>query len=31
MDMEIKDYSPNQYFTKYSKVNGTQTIAILND
>jgi hypothetical protein len=29
--MEIKDYSSNQYFTKYSKVNSTQTIAVLND
>jgi len=31
MDIEIKDYSPNQYFTKYSKVNGTQTVTILNN
>jgi len=29
--MEIKDYSPNQYFTKYSEVNGTQTVTILNN
>jgi len=29
--MEIKDYSPNQYFTEYGKVNGIQTVAILND
>ena len=29
--MEIEDYLPNQYFTKYSKVNGIQTIAILNN
>ena len=29
--MEIKDYSPNQYFTKYSKVDGTQTVAVLNN
>ena len=29
--MEIKDYSFNQYFTKYSKVNSTQTIIILNN
>jgi len=29
--MEIKDYFPNQYFTKYGEVNGTQTIAVLND
>ncbi len=31
IDMEIKDYSPNQYFTKYSEVNGTQTVTVLND
>jgi hypothetical protein len=31
MDMEIKDYSPNQYFTEYSKVDGIQTITILNN
>jgi len=29
--MEIKDYLPNQYSTKYGKVNGTQTIAVLNN
>jgi len=29
--MEIKDYSPNQYFTEYSEVNGIQTIAVLNN
>jgi len=29
--MEIKDYLFNQYFTKYSKVNGIQTITILNN
>ena len=29
--MEIKNYSPNQYFTKYSKVDGTQTITVLNN
>jgi len=29
--MEIEDYSPNQYFTKYGKVNGIQTVAVLND
>jgi len=29
--MEIKDYSPNQYFTKYSEVDGTQTVAVLNN
>ena len=29
--MEIKDYSPDQYFIKYSKVDGTQTVAVLND
>jgi len=31
MDIEIKDYSPNQYFTKYSKVDGIQIITILNN
>jgi len=31
MDMKIKDYSPNQYFTKYGKVDGIQTITILNN
>jgi len=31
MDMEIEDYSPNQYFTEYGEVNGTQTVAVLND
>jgi len=29
--MEIEDYSPNQYFTKYSKVDGIQTVAVLNN
>jgi len=29
--MEIKDYFPNQYFTKYGKVDGIQTITILNN
>ena len=29
--MEIKEYLPNQYFTKYSKVDGTQTVTILNN
>jgi len=29
--MEIKDYSPNQYFTEYSEVDGIQTITILNN
>jgi len=29
--MEIKDYSPNQYFTEYGKVDGIQTVAVLND
>jgi len=29
--MEIKDYSPNQYFTKYGEVNGIQTVAVLNN
>ena len=31
MDIEIEDYLPNQYFTKYGKVNGTQTVAVLNN
>ncbi len=31
MDMEIKDYLPDQYFTEYGKVNGTQTVAVFND
>ena len=31
MDIEIKDYSPNQYFTEYGEVDSTQTVAILND
>jgi len=31
MDIEIKDYSPNQYFTKYGEVNSIQTITILNN
>jgi len=31
MDIEIEDYSPDQYFTKYDKVDGTQIIAILNN
>ena len=31
MDMEIKDYLPNQYFTKYNEVNSTQTVTVLND
>ena len=29
--MEIKKYLPNQYFTKYGKVNSTQTVTILNN
>jgi len=29
--MEIEDYSPNQYFTKYGKVDSTQTVTILNN
>ena len=29
--MEIKNYSSNQYFTKYSEVDSTQTVAILNN
>jgi len=31
MDIEIEDYSPNQYFTKYGKVNSIQTITVLNN
>jgi hypothetical protein len=31
MDMEIEDYSPNQYFTEYGEVDGTQIVAVLND
>ena len=31
MDIEIEDYSPNQYFIKYGEVNGTQTITIFNN
>jgi hypothetical protein len=31
IDIEIEDYSPNQYFTEYSKVNGIQTITIFNN
>ena len=31
MDIEIKNYSSNQYFTEYSEVNSTQTVTILND
>ena len=31
MDIEIEDYSPNQYFTEYNKIDGTQTVAILNN
>ena len=29
--MEIKKYLLNQYFTKYSEVDGTQTVTILNN
>jgi len=29
--MEIKDYLPNQYFTKYSEVDSIQTITVLNN
>ena len=29
--MEIKDYFPDQYFTKYNKVDSTQTVTIFND
>jgi len=31
MDMEIEDYSPDQYFTEYGEVDGTQIVAVLND
>ena len=31
INIEIEDYSSDQYFTEYSKVNSTQTIAILNN
>jgi hypothetical protein len=31
MDMEIEDYSSDQYFTEFGKVDGTQTVAVLND
>jgi len=31
MDIEIKDYSPNQYFTKYGEVDSIQTVTILNN
>ena len=31
MDIEIKNYFPDQYFIKYSKVDSTQTVAILNN
>jgi len=31
MDMEIEDYSPNQYFTEYSKVDSIQTVTVLNN
>jgi hypothetical protein len=29
--MEIKEYLPNQYFTKYGEVDSIQTVTILND
>jgi len=29
--MEIKEYLPDQYFTEYGKVDGIQTITILNN
>jgi len=29
--MEIKEYLPNQYFTKYGEVDSTQTVTILNN
>ncbi|PVH90773.1 hypothetical protein DM02DRAFT_577620, partial [Periconia macrospinosa] len=31
MDMEIEDYSSDQYFTEFGEVDGTQTVAVLND
>jgi len=31
MDMEIEDYSPDQYFTEYGEVDGIQTVTVLND
>ena len=31
MDIEIEDYSPDQYFIKYSEVNGTQIITVFNN
>ena len=31
MNIKIENYSPDQYFTKYSKVDGTQTVAVLNN
>ena len=31
MDMEIEEYSSDQYFTDFGAVDGTQTVAILND
>jgi hypothetical protein len=31
MEMEIEDYSPNQFFTEFGEVDGTQIIAVLND
>ena len=31
IDIEIEDYSSDQYFTKYSKVNSIQTVTILNN
>jgi len=29
--MEFEDYLPDQYFTKYGEVDGTQTVTILNN
>ena len=29
--MEIEEYLPDQYFTKYGEVDGIQTVTILND
>jgi hypothetical protein len=31
IDMEIEDYSSDQYFTEFGEVDGTQTVTILND
>ena len=31
IDIEIKDYSSDQYFTEFGKVDSIQTVAVLND